>query len=152
MRTLGERIVDRPEPAAGGSLGRGPRGATNSGGVIGGVANEAGLSSLGEEMDRSSRGRSSRRRPTTRSPRRRRVRRGALIGLAVLLVLVGGGGGYLYYLTHDLNRVNVRGLNSAFKTGQETGTENILMVGSTSRCALKVQNAAYGLCSQGVKQ
>ena len=68
----------------------------------------------------------------------------------MLLVLVGGGGGYLYYITHDLNRVNVQGLNSAFKTGQEAGTENILMVGSTSRCALKVQNAAYGLCSQGV--
>jgi LCP family protein required for cell wall assembly len=68
----------------------------------------------------------------------------------VLLVLIGGGGGYLYYVTHDLNRVDVRGLNSAFKTGQEAGTENILMVGSTSRCALKVQNAAYGLCSQGV--
>ncbi len=30
------------------------------------------------------------------------------------------------------------------------GTENILLVGSTDRCALKVQNAAYGLCSQGV--
>jgi LCP family protein required for cell wall assembly len=68
----------------------------------------------------------------------------------VLLVLIGGAAGYLYYLTHDLNRVNVRGLNSAFKTGPEAGTENILMVGSTSRCALTVQNAAYGLCSEGV--
>ena len=150
LRSLGEQIVERPEPAMGGSLGGEAGGVTNSGGVIGGVANEAGLSSLGEEIDRSSRGRSGRGRPSTRSPRRRRVRRGALIGLAVLLVLVGGGGGYLYYITHDLNRVNVQGLNSAFKTGQEAGTENILMVGSTSRCALKVQNAAYGLCSQGV--
>ena len=34
---------------------------------------------------------------------------------------------------------------------QAGGTaENILLVGSTSRCALKVQNPAYGLCSQGV--
>jgi polyisoprenyl-teichoic acid--peptidoglycan teichoic acid transferase len=122
----------------------------NSDGTTGGVANEAGLTALGQEISRSERGHSRRRRPTTRSPRRRRVRRGALIGLAVLLVLIGGGGGYLYYVTHDLNRVDVRGLNSAFKTGQEAGTENILMVGSTSRCALKVQNAAYGLCSQGV--
>jgi LCP family protein required for cell wall assembly len=44
----------------------------------------------------------------------------------------------------------VKGLNAALTTGQEAGSENILMVGSTSRCALTVQNAAYGLCSQGV--
>jgi LCP family protein required for cell wall assembly len=29
-------------------------------------------------------------------------------------------------------------------------TENILLIGSTTRCGLKVQNIAYGLCSQGV--
>ena len=44
----------------------------------------------------------------------------------------------------------MKGLNGALTTGKEAGTENILMVGSTSRCALTVQNAAYGLCSQGV--
>jgi len=64
--------------------------------------------------------------------------------------VLGGGVGYAYYETHDLHRVQVQGLNSALTTGQEAGTENILMVGSTSRCALTVQNAAYGLCSQGV--
>jgi len=72
------------------------------------------------------------------------------IGLAVLLIVALGGAGYVYYVTHDLNRVDVRGLNGAFTNGQEAGTENILMVGSTSRCALAVQNPAYGLCSQGV--
>ena len=77
-------------------------------------------------------------------------RRWVLAGLAALLVLVVAGAGYVYYLTHDLHRVTVRGLHSAFKSGQELGTENILMVGSTSRCALTVQNPAYGLCSQGV--
>ena len=81
---------------------------------------------------------------------RRRWRRWVLAGLATLLVLVVAGAGYVYYLTHDLHRVTVRGLHSAFKSGQELGTENILMVGSTSRCALAVQNPAYGLCSQGV--
>jgi LCP family protein required for cell wall assembly len=60
------------------------------------------------------------------------------------------GAGYVYYVTHDLNRVDVRGLNGTFKTGREAGTENILMVGSTSRCALAEQNPAYGLCSEGV--
>jgi len=68
----------------------------------------------------------------------------------VVLVVVAGGAGYTYYLTHDLHRVEVKGLNGALTTGREAGTENILMVGSTSRCALTVQNPAYGLCSQGV--
>jgi LCP family protein required for cell wall assembly len=63
---------------------------------------------------------------------------------------VAGGAGYAYYLTHDLHRVEVRGLSTDLTTGQEGGTENILMVGSTSRCALTVQNPAYGLCSEGV--
>jgi len=68
----------------------------------------------------------------------------------VLLVLIAGGAGYGYFLTHDLHRVEVRGLSGALASGKEAGTENILMVGSTSRCALAVQNLAYGLCSQGV--
>jgi LCP family protein required for cell wall assembly len=73
-----------------------------------------------------------------------------LIGLASVLVIVGAGAGYAYYLTHDLNRVEVHGLRSAFNSGAEVGSENILMVGSTSRCALAVQNPAYGICSEGV--
>lgn len=73
-----------------------------------------------------------------------------MIGAVVLLLIVGGGAGYAYYLAHDLNRIQVKGLHGALTTGQEAGTENILMVGSTSRCALAVQNPAYGLCSQGV--
>ncbi|HEV3369121.1 MAG TPA: LCP family protein [Acidimicrobiales bacterium] len=68
----------------------------------------------------------------------------------MLLVAVGGGAGYAYYVTHDLKRVEVNGLSGTLTTGIEGGTENILMVGSTSRCALKQQNPAYGLCSQGV--
>ncbi len=73
-----------------------------------------------------------------------------LISLATVLVFVVAGAGYLYYLTHDLDRVQVNGLRGAFLSGAEVGTENILMVGSTSRCALAVQNPAYGICSQGV--
>ena len=113
------------------------------------VANEAGLTALAERMlaeapTKKRRGRS------TQTKRRRRVKRGVVIGLVVLLVLVGGGAGYAYYLTHDLTRVSVKGLHGAATTGAEAGTENILMVGSTSRCALAVQNPAYGLCSEGV--
>ncbi len=92
--------------------------------------------------------RSTRRR--SQAIRRRRLRRALLAGLALLLLTVGGGAGYAYYLTHNLKRVQVHGLNNAITSGKEAGTENILMVGSTSRCALAHQNAAYGLCSQGV--
>jgi LCP family protein required for cell wall assembly len=110
------------------------------------VANEAGPAALAEEMHRPQGGRSGRRRKAPSTRRRRRVKRGVLIGLAVLLVLVGGGAGYAYYLTHGLKRIDVKGLHGALDTGAEAGAENILMVGSTSRCALKVQNPAYGLC------
>ena len=72
------------------------------------------------------------------------------MGLVGVLLLAAVGASYLYYLAHDLRRVTVNGLHSAFHSGKEAGTENILMVGSTSRCALAVQNPAYGLCSQGV--
>jgi LCP family protein required for cell wall assembly len=133
---------------ASGPLGAGP-GASGSRDNERKVANEAGLMALAEEMHRPTGGRGGRRRTAT-TTRRRRVKRGVLIGLAVLIVLVGGGAGYAYYLAHDLHREEVKGLNGALSTGAEAGSENILMVGSTSRCALKVQNANYGLCSQGV--
>src|SRR5579875_2412814 len=117
-----------------------------------GVANEVGLRALEEEINRQGsrpplRSRRPPRRPRTR---RQRLRRTLLAALAVVLVVVLSGIGYLYYLTHDLRRVTVKGLSGTLTTGAEAGTENILMVGSTSRCALTVQNPAYGLCSQGV--
>jgi polyisoprenyl-teichoic acid--peptidoglycan teichoic acid transferase len=67
-----------------------------------------------------------------------------------MVVFVASVAGYLYYITHDLQRIEVRGLSKAFTQGKEAGSENILMAGSTSRCALTVQNPDYGLCSQGV--
>ena len=103
------------------------------------VANHAGLTALGDEMKNVSPPKKGGRHSAHgHSRKKRRVRRIVLISLVVLLILVGGGAGYLYYLTHDLNRVEVRGLAGALTTGQEAGTENILMVGSTSRCALAV--------------
>ncbi len=89
-------------------------------------------------------------RASPRSSRRRLILRATIIGVSVLLLLIASGAGYLYYLTHNLNRVEVRGLSGAITTGEEAGSENILMVGSTSRCALAKQNLAYGLCSEGV--
>lgn len=68
----------------------------------------------------------------------------------LLLAVVGGTAGYAWYLNSQIHRFNVKGLTDVPTTGAEAGTVNILLVGSTDRCALKVQNAAYGLCSQGV--
>ena len=89
-----------------------------------------------------------------RSRRRGRRKRTAVkvtaIALTVLVLLVGGVAGYGYYLYSKIHRINVRGLTAAPTTGKDAGTENILMVGSTDRCALTVQYTAYGLCSQGV--
>jgi LCP family protein required for cell wall assembly len=75
----------------------------------------------------------------------------ALTALATVMVLVVGAvAGYAWYLNGQIRRVPVKHLTAAPKLGAAKGTENILMVGSTSRCALKVQNPAYGLCSEGV--
>ena len=104
---------------------------------------ESGLITLGDEMGRV---------PGHRRPGGRyRKTRWALGTVAVVLVvLVGGTAGYAWYLNHEIHRIDVRGLRDVPTSGADAGTENILMVGSTDRCALKVQNAAYGLCSQGV--
>jgi LCP family protein required for cell wall assembly len=131
LRALEVRMADRAEPTQQETAARVPGAQEQQDG--------------GEGSRRFARHRSS-----TPSARRRHIRSGALIGLAVLVVLIGTGAGYAYYLTHDLRRVDVRGLAGALTSGKEAGTENILMVGSTSRCALAQQNLAYGLCSQGV--
>jgi LCP family protein required for cell wall assembly len=112
------------------------------------VSNEDGLRALGREIARANGGRP--RRAPVSSKRRRRLRRGLLIALAFVLLVIGAGAGYAYYLTRGIKRVEVHGLSKALTAGTEAGTENILMAGSTSRCALAVQNPIYGLCSQGV--
>ena len=97
--------------------------------------------SLGEAVDRGAGG-GAHRRP--RSRRRTWIRRGVIaVGLVVVLVVAGVVADY-YYLGSLVHHQAVRHL----QTGGTT--ENILLIGSTDRCALKVQNAAYGLCSQGV--
>ncbi|MCU1362946.1 MAG: hypothetical protein JWM55_774 [Acidimicrobiaceae bacterium] len=83
-------------------------------------------------------------RRTVGSRRRVWIRRSMIaIGLVAVLV-VGGVVADYYYLGSLVNRVKVGGLQSA------GATENILLIGSTDRCALKVQNKAYGLCADGV--
>jgi LCP family protein required for cell wall assembly len=80
----------------------------------------------------------------------RKTKRSLLAGGLVLVLLVGAGGAYAYHLNSEIHHISVKGLINTPTTGADAGTENILMVGSTDRCALTVQNPAYGLCSQGV--
>jgi LCP family protein required for cell wall assembly len=87
--------------------------------------------------------------PKTRSRRRTAAWIAGSVFMALVL-LVGATAGYGWYLNHEIHRIDLKNLTSAPVKGADVGTENILMIGSTDRCALKVQNPAYGLCSQGV--
>ena len=100
------------------------------------VANHDALTRLGEAV------------ATARKPRRSRTRRylrRAAISVAIIVVLVVGAvvGDY-YFLGSLVKRQTVHHLQGS------QSSLNILMIGSTSRCVLKTQNVAYGLCSQGV--
>ena len=77
--------------------------------------------------------------------------RRTLVVLGLVVVLIAAGvGGYAWYLNHLVHRITVKGLAAGETHGTESGTENILLVGSTDRCALKKQYIGYGICSQGV--
>ena len=106
---------------------------------------EGGLRSLGDEVARANSG-------PGRSRRWRHRKLWWTLGVvgAVFVVVIGGTVGYASYLNSRIHRFDVKGLLDVPTTGADAGTANILLVGSTDRCALKVQNAAYGLCSQGV--
>ncbi len=95
-------------------------------------------------------GRKEARRLRKRSRRRKRALRITVVVLSLVVVVAAGAVGYGYFLYSKIHRIHVRGLTVAAQTGADAGTENILMVGSTDRCALTVQYTAYGLCSQGV--
>jgi LCP family protein required for cell wall assembly len=68
----------------------------------------------------------------------------------VLVLIAGAAAGYAWYLNDQIHRISLHNLSDSPTKGADAGTENILMIGSTSRCALKVQNPQFGLCSQGV--
>jgi LCP family protein required for cell wall assembly len=68
-----------------------------------------------------------------------------VVGAAVV-VLVGSVIAYVEYRNHQISHVVVNGLQAI----PPSGIQNIVLVGSTSRCALKTQNKAFGLCSEGV--
>lgn len=97
--------------------------------------------------------------PLTRRERRLARRRGRLrrrlkiAGITVVttvVVLAAAAFGYAEYLNHEIHRLGVRHLQATASSGAEKDVENILLVGSTDRCALTQQNQAFGICSQGV--
>ena len=76
----------------------------------------------------------------------RRLLRVGVVVVAVLVVLAGAAVGYGEYRNHQIHRIKVGDLVAQ----PPSGVENVVLVGSTSRCALKQQNKAFGLCSEGV--
>ena len=112
---------------------------------------ESGLRALGDQVSKTPpRSTRAAKRKRGRHSRHRRLKWSLAVIAVVIVLIVGGSAGYAWYLNGQIHRFDVKGLTDVPTTGAEAGTMNILLVGSTDRCALKVQNAAYGLCSQGV--
>jgi LCP family protein required for cell wall assembly len=109
------------------------------------IANEDRLLALGRAIERqpSAPRRSGRRRP--RSRRAKWFLRGGIAFTSVIVLLVLAVIALYLYFGSLLNHTPVPHLQS-----QKGADLNILLVGSTNRCALKVQNPAYGLCQDGV--
>ncbi|MEO9181400.1 MAG: hypothetical protein ABI298_07095, partial [Acidimicrobiales bacterium] len=105
------------------------------------VPNQARLEALGESVGTRGSG------PRHAKKRRRSRTKIALVSLvAVVVVVVGALGADYFYINHLIHHVNIP---TETKTTYDN-TENVLLVGSTTRCGLTQQNKAYGLCSQGV--
>ncbi len=87
--------------------------------------------------------------PPPRRWRRRLLWTG--VGLVILVVLVGAAGAaFLWYENGRIDRVDVKHLAGVQTGGAQKDVQNIVLIGSTTRCGLKHQNQAFGLCSQGV--
>ncbi len=94
------------------------------------------------------------RRAAIRAQRSRRRKRfaflsiGSIVGLVVLVAAAGAS--FLWYENGRIHRVGVKHLSTVSTAGSQKDVENILLIGSTTRCGLKEQNVAFGLCDQGV--
>lgn len=82
-----------------------------------------------------------------RSKLRRRLTRTGISIVLIIVVIIGGLVGYTIYRSGQIQHLKVKNLTPVAATG---GVEDILLVGSTSRCALAKQNPAFGLCQNGV--
>jgi len=59
-------------------------------------------------------------------------------------------GSFLWYENNRIHRVHVASLSTIAGSGVQKDVQNILLIGSTTRCGLAQQNPIFGLCSQGV--
>lgn len=88
-----------------------------------------------------------------RSKLRRRLTRTGLALVLVIVLIVGGAVGYAVYRLGQIQRITVKGLQKVASSGSHANVEDILMVGSTSRCAVKSQKNFQNFvkeCEQGV--
>jgi len=84
--------------------------------------------------------------PTKKKRAKRSKKRIAFYSVLIIVLLAVGAGVWdAWQLYHKVHRLSVGNL-----TASVGGAENILVAGSTNRCNLKVQNAEWGFCSQGV--
>jgi polyisoprenyl-teichoic acid--peptidoglycan teichoic acid transferase len=91
--------------------------------------------------------------PGEASPPGRRSRRWrrAVVGLVALAVIVVAAGVvYVWNLERSIRHTHVEHLSDTSLHGAEAGTENVLIVGSTDRCGLKIQSPVFGSCADGV--
>lgn len=92
-------------------------------------------------------------RKALRSRLRRRLTRTGITVVLVVVLVVGGAVGYAVYRLDQIQRVTVKGLQKVASSGAHANVEDILMVGSTSRCAVKSQKHFQNFvkqCEQGV--
>ncbi len=140
------RQIEEAERTGGATAGGGLAG----GGGAGGGGDDGGRGGGPGEGSRGDGGGPAHAAPKKKRSTRRKV--GYVLGsvFLVIVLIAGAAAGYGWYLNHEIHRISLHNLSDAPTKGADAGEENILMIGSTSRCALTVQNPAYGLCSQGV--
>jgi LCP family protein required for cell wall assembly len=82
--------------------------------------------------------------PRQRKKRNRKViwARRVVVLVVVLAVVVAGIGAYIWFFIGNPHRIPVSGL--------QTGQDNILLVGSTTRCGLTKPVPGVGTCAEGV--
>ncbi len=110
---------------------------------------EPGTAPSGEQPTTRRERRAAKKKATSRR-RRRRVLIGVGIAAVVVLALAGAGVGYLWYENNRIHRIQVAHLVPIPHQGVHKDAENILLIGSTTRCGLKQQSTAFGLCDEGV--
>jgi LCP family protein required for cell wall assembly len=76
------------------------------------------------------------------------LRRTIVVLASVLVIAVVAVVGYNWHVFNEIHTVSVKGLSGPSK-GAESGTQNILLVGSTNRCDLPKSDPLYQDCLQG---